>query len=225
MPAISALTVLACCLLACSDSKSSYFPVEKGNRWQYEIETNTVEGARKQKDILQALGPAKTAEAHLYRFRSASGQESIIRVSPEEVRLVKALEPRLEFDTTLLRFPIESGNSWESVITTSTIATFDRKAGDFIEDVPVTATVESLEETVLVPAGKFRHCLKVSYVGEKRIPKGTYAYQETMTLKIINNRWYAKGVGLVREEHQEISGVLEYPDSGYIKVLDRFSAP
>ena len=141
------------------------------------------------------------------------------------MRLVKALEPRLEFDTTLLRFPIESGNSWESVITTSTIATFDRKAGDFIEDVPVTATVESLEETVLVPAGKFRHCLKVSYVGEKRIPKGTYAYQETMTLKIINNRWYAKGVGLVREEHQEISGVLEYPDSGYIKVLDRFSAP
>ena len=224
-PAFAVLLALLLGTTACTDNETSYFPLDKGRRWQYEIETNTVEGTRKQKDVVQSMGRVNNGVANLYRFRSASGQESMVLSTGEEVGLVNQIEPQMNLHTIFLKHPVEAEASWESVITTSTIATFDRKAGNFIEDVPVTARVESIDETVIVPAGRFHHCLKITATGEKLIPKGTYAYQEKMDLKIVNTRWYAPGIGLIREEHEEITGVLEYPDSGYVKVLDKFSAP
>ena len=113
--------VLLYLLSACSDTDISYFPVEKGRRWQYDIETKTVEGTRRKKDIVQVMGSVEKDQTHLVGFRSASGQKSAFTKNADEVRIYKGdYANTAEIDeqalhTTILKYPVEVGKNWERV--------------------------------------------------------------------------------------------------------------
>lgn len=224
-------TLLLLAICACEKNDTSYFPLDENLRWQYNIEKRTVEGSTQIKDIVQNMGQTDSDVEDLYLFQSVSGTKFKVRHSKELVELHEQLSANDKGKahgsgpTIILTYPLKPGSSWKSRLTTSTIATHDRKAGEVIESIPVSVSIESLEDTVSVAAGKYRNCMKVVSKGEKLIQKGTYAYHDTMTITINNIRWYAPGVGLVKEEHLESSSVLEYPESGYTKTLDKFTRP
>ena len=91
-----------------------------------------------------------------------------------------------------------------------------------IEAIPVIASITAINETVTVPAGKYYNCLRIEANGEKFIREGKYAYQPKMTISTNNTRWYAPGIGLVKETQIDKSNIHMYPLGGFIKELVRF---
>lgn len=226
LPRLIYLSVLLCAS-SCENSEPGFYPLDAGLVWQYDIQKQTVNGISRQKDIIQNMGVSNRDGETTFIQNSISGSESHYQLSTTAIRLKYTNLPggtRINpGDTTAIVFyyPLSVGTQWQDFITTSTLKSHDRNANDVIEAIPVTVTIESINDTVVVAAGKFRNCIRVVSVGEKLVQKGKYAYQGTMTIRIENTRWYASGVGLVKEEHVEDTDILQYPKGWYIKTLDR----
>src|SRR4030095_5005129 len=93
-------------------------------------------------------------------------------------------------------YPLERGKTWEEEAET----TFLSK--------PVSLTlkskIESVGETVSVPAGDFEGCVKVLAEGSKRIPlPGSYSRFDIVSVRY--ETWYAPEVGLVKSDAEEFN--------------------
>ena len=90
-------------------------------------------------------------------------------------------------------------------------------------DVPLQYTLESVEDTVRVPAGEYHGCLRIrasgSTLAEVRKQVGL------AEIKVEQVDWYAPGVGLVRSERRETTSSSALP-SGTLEVeLERVRQP
>ena len=215
-------------ITSCENSNSGYFPLTQGWSWQYDIENKTINEIARQKEIIRNLGRHKEGPERTFVRKSVSGITSYYLRNSEALLLNHEVFPDGTTKTpddvraTIFRYPLTSGSSWKGVMTTSTLRTYDAYAHDVRERIPVSVSIESMDDTVIVPAGKFRRCMRIVTKGEKLVQKGKYAYQPTMTISIVNTRWYAEGVGLVKEEHLEESDVLQYPKASYVIRLDKY---
>ena len=70
-----------------------------------------------------------------------------------------------------------------------------------VAEIPLEIEIESLSETVTVPAGRFENCLKVSMEGFVFKNAGNYIGLTMVSVEQTN--WYAPGVGLVKMERLE----------------------
>ena len=61
--------------------------------------------------------------------------------------------------------------------------------------------VAGLDAAVSVPAGNFKNCLKISGFGETNVDVGNYIGRTVITVQV--ERWYAKGVGLIKSVRKE----------------------
>ena len=129
------VTLILLAVSACEKNETSYFPLEKGLRWQYNIEKRTVKGSTQIKDIVQNMGQVDPDIEGLYLFQSVSGTRFKIRHSNGLFELHDQLPGNNP--SIILKYPLEVGSNWESTLTTSTIATHDSKAGEVIESIPV----------------------------------------------------------------------------------------
>lgn len=223
------LLLILTVIQSCDRHDASYFPLGRGLTWHYTIEQQSVEGTLRQKDIIRSAGKTRFQGKSYQVLRTVRGVEYWYRQSAHAIALQRILLPdgqalsvRKEL-AELIHFPVRAGLEWDDVLTTRTLKTHDRHANKVVENVNVRVRIASISDTVKVGAGKYRHCLRIESRGEKLLQKGNYAYQDTMTVTVTNIRWYAAGVGLVKEEHRESSNDLNYPQSGYLKTLDRFS--
>jgi len=77
----------------------------------------------------------------------------------------------------VLKYPIRVGTTWDDFAV-------DRQAPNW--RVHLKSTIESINQTVTVPAGTFARCLKVKSVGS------------TGRISVQQSKWYAPGVGMIK---------------------------
>ncbi|MFT5134259.1 MAG: hypothetical protein ACI9SC_002734 [Gammaproteobacteria bacterium] len=216
------------CIISCAKNESSFYPLEAGLVWLYEIKKHTVIGVSRQRELIHNLGQRDTGEEKTYIRTSATGTESIYLHTENGIRLKYRILPDKtiikdnDITTTIFDYPLTVGTQWQDFFITSSLKSFDPQAKDVIESIPVTVKIQSVNDTVRVAAGKFINCIRIESAGEKLIQEGKYAYQETMTITLLNTRWYASGVGLVKEVQTEKTNILQYPEGNFTKSLKNF---
>jgi hypothetical protein len=122
----------------------------------------------------------------------------------------------------IIPYPTEVGKSWGSETTTTildrNIRAFERKQFTLVVPVMLQYTVESLDDTVSVPAGRFDHCLRIRGVGHTRVnPNVSVGVTD---VEIENIEWYALAVGLVKMVRKEKASTTELDSGEYVLELE-----
>jgi hypothetical protein len=200
-------------LAGCGEAPgASYFPLDAGRQWTYRlssewennsIETEAVVLSNQGRDSALESGPA-------WRRRSDSGVDYWLRGDESGIYRVATksdldAEPKAdEQPRFVLKAPIAVGTSWQASTTTYLL----RRNNEFPPEirhshpsVPMTYTIEALEQKVETPAGTFEHCLRVR--GEARLKLFADPVQGWRDMPLTTLEWYCQGVGLVRVERSE----------------------
>jgi len=159
----------------------SYFPLQEGRRWEYNVISD--QGATK-KLLITNLAPREVSGVKVTPRKWELGGSTFIELMKrDETGVYRYAEQKGETAPPSLitpmechlRFPLAEGSSWEMAA----------KVGN--STVNLSLTMESLSDDVKVPAGTFKDCLKIKQVGEN--DAGT---------SIIGYEWYAPKVGVVK---------------------------
>lgn len=197
-------------LISCSGPDPTYFPLQSGYKWRYDVAMTTRDGLEKQKYILNNLGPSKLNSEPVYARQSLDGTLLYYAIEDDEIRYLGSDSrdvPGGQFkpdQQIVMKQPLELNTNWETTSQTRLL----KKTGPpqktefrIVARVPLDVLVESLSETVSVPAGIFSNCLKIRMTGSMMKDAGNYV---GMTLiNVEETRWYAPGVGLVKLERLE----------------------
>lgn len=196
--------------MGCSKNEISYFPLNKGFKWQYDVALINRDGLSNQKYILNNLGKSKLNGEEVYLRRSLDDSLLYYTVSDEGIFYkgnINSQNINPEFkENYQLVIPgeLSVGVKWEESTTTKLL----QKTGPpqktvfkIIARVPLDVKIESLSETVIVPAGRFENCLKISMEGFVFKDAGNYIGLTMISVEQTN--WYAPGIGLVKMERLE----------------------
>lgn len=211
---IQAGPALLCALLlwACGEiaPETSYFPLSKGHHWQYTVDVVTSQGRSTQKYYLRNLGEREVRGRRVWARADLQGREWYYEQNRDGVYYLGASEPSGRTPTGGSHrqriFPARPAldMEWEETTRTRLLEQAAARGGDAPRravEVPVSSKVIALDETVRVPAGTFRHCLKLRRTGStfENVGKRVGA----VLLTVNESAWYARGVGLVRLERTE----------------------
>jgi len=99
---------------------------------------------------------------------------------------------------TILTFPTKVGDCWQG--------TLETKYGEIL---PATRTIEADDDTIVVPVGKFEHCLRVKTVISE--PDGADFSENFKTFRRrclcgVRTMWFAPKVGLIKLRHENETG-------------------
>lgn len=188
--------ILSCQPLATAQEPKSYYPLKAGNKWTYQIESDSVaKGTAKL--INQIAKIEKIDGVSLARMETtAKGKVAATEhLSANEKGVFRHRYNGAEITPPicLLKFPIKKGDSWKSESMTGK------------EKIKVACKSE--EEEIEVPAGKFKTVkvvLDAEVVDAGIIVSTTY--------------WFAQGVGIVKQHvninSMQFSILLEKFDEG-----------
>jgi hypothetical protein len=205
-----ALLFFALLCISCSKKEVSYFPLSEGYKWQYDVSLVTRDGLLSQKYILNNLGIGELEGVPVYLRQSLDGTILYYSISDEGIHYLGNINDRnlvSEFNEDkqlVIPEPHAVNTQWEQ----STITKLLKKTGppqktvfEIFAKVDLLAKIESLDEIVSVPAGRFEKCMKITMSGSSFKDAGNY-----VGLTLVNveqTSWYAPGVGLVKLERIE----------------------
>lgn len=214
---------------ACSGGDRSYYPQLPGAFWRYGVTVKTTELTRHSKYTVLGLAPVRVDGRVLARTRVNDAlvylydttDTGIYRVGARNAGAAEtglATVPVLE-----LPVPAAPGTRWtQGTVTAVLEATVDpfRRKYRLQEPVEMQYVISSTSDEVVVPAGRFRDCLRVTgtgsgyFKGDKTIFPSAIAIEQT--------DWYAPGVGLVRSQRVETTTSKVLPRGEYERVLEVF---
>jgi hypothetical protein len=218
-------------LAGCDRRPETFFPLDPGWEWQYAMQIVTADGPRQAKYLVANLPPYEFDGRRTIPRRSpggatilyAEGAQGIERVG--EVR--EGEEPHhYPMPQTVLPGTLAVGASWRGDTRTRVLEVTSHAAGALYKieaDVPLVYTVESLVETVRVPAGEFRGCLRVHAAG--RTLAEVRKQVGLAEIQIDQVEWYARGVGLVRSERRETTSSSALPSGTLVVELETLRLP
>ena len=213
------LSILSLFLISCdsvlndAQHASDYFPLDKGVKWVYRVETKLTESKPRVSSLsIENLGEQSFQGLEYKVRRTSAGTDYLFRQQDNgiyrhakrslvETKPVKDVSPRLVLP---LPIPKKTGKSW-SVLTQS--YTLHRVIPNYeppYENVAhfyMTYSMLRLDAEVTVPAGHFKHCLLVE--GQAQVDQFAGANEGTGEIEITTREWYAPGVGLVKLERLE----------------------
>ena len=204
---VAFITILL--LTACSTESTSYYPFDVVNNWYYNGKQVSRIADESIKYVVSNFGSTRIQEAEVRVQRTLSGNEHYFGEDVDGVfqigYLPQGKEKPVLFDNKryVFRFPLNTGTSWEDTLSTLTLRSGGPRGVIIREDVPVTATLTSIDDKIEVPAGIFRNCLRVEKTGEKLIQDGEYQYIPELMISLKETNWYAPGVGLVKTSRVE----------------------
>ncbi|WP_221800048.1 hypothetical protein [Oceanobacter mangrovi] len=213
-----ALTVL---LGGCqSQQDSSYFPLQPGYRWVYQVTESGPDLPEKQirRFEIQTLEPQSntrfvelTDETQVFIRRTSDGTSYYYSRDDSGVyqlgkRNLIEKQPAVFAEPRLVMPPLDdltNGYNWTlatrpyRIHSTRSHVAWNRALNGF----DMTYELAGSDMTITTPAGRFEHCILL----EGRAQVGLYAdprlgYQE---VEVVQREWYAAGVGLVRFERDE----------------------
>lgn len=209
---LAGITALAG-VAACRPDQTSYFPLEPGWRHGYRM-AMTIEG-------MPEVEHSKSVSLNLHR-RAIDGVTATPRLYQDGrivyyvddgtgVRPVAFQEPGDGVTAALpgqylFKYPLAAGARWRTPGRTVLLTQrfLSSKALPITIGIDLDYTVEGLDETVRVPAGRFAHCLKLVATGETTV--GAADNQRTLVVRVDLAEWYAPGVGLIKSERSERAG-------------------
>jgi hypothetical protein len=195
---------------ACSKTEQSYFPLNSGYKWQYDVALETRDGLQRQKYIFKNLGESELEGAPVYLRESLDGTILYYSKSAEGIHYVgsvndKSIAPEFPEDKQLV---IPDKHSVDTEWEQSTVTRLLKKTGasqktvfEIFAKVLLETKIESLDEVVSVPAGRFKNCMMISMSGSTFKDAGNYIGLTLVNVEQTN--WYAKGVGLIKMERIE----------------------
>lgn len=204
------LFVFALLCLSCSKGDVSYFPLNKGYKWQYDVSLVTRDGLLNQKYILNNLGIGELEGAPVYLRQSLDGTTLYYSNSAEGIYYLgsvndRSLVPEFKEDKQLV-LPVSHplNAEWQQ----ATVTRLLKKTGppqktvfEIFAKVLLDTKIESLDEIINVPAGRFENCMKITMSGSTFKDAGNY-----VGLTLVNveqTSWYAPGIGLIKMERIE----------------------
>ncbi len=195
--------------VSCSKHDNSYFPLNKGVKWQYDVVLETQDGLLNQKYIFKNLGEDELNGTPVYLRQSLDGSILYYENSDEGIYYLgnkdtQTINPEFHEDRQLiLPSKLIVGTEWEDTTLTKLLkktVPSQKSAFELIVEIPIEVKIESLNETVTVSAGRFYNCMKVSMEGFDFKDLGNHGI--TM-VSVEQTNWYALGVGLVKMERLE----------------------
>jgi len=207
--ALLALLPLAAC--QGPPPSASYFPLDAGHRWDYEVKTerenNTVE---RETRTLRTLGEESLDGARAWRRRSEDGADYWLRADASGIFRVAAksdldAEPaRDKAPRYVLKTPLAAGTEWQATTTAYILERrqeFPREIRHTHAPVAMTYTIEATGQSLDTRAGRFEDCLRVKGRAVMRLfADPVVGWRD---LPLTSTEWYCKGVGLVRIVREE----------------------
>ncbi len=207
------LTIIFLSLLinpGCSRSPDHYFPLTEGSYWRYVMSYNTMDGHFKGVYAVENLSTKLIDDQRTYVRKELGGTLMYYRKDDDGILLV-GHEKVSDFSTKfteekqyVYQYPLEAGVAWQDeTFSKALIKTGPPQKTEFhiIAKVPVTVKIESITDTVEVPAGIFDNCMRISYSGDAFTDAGNYIGLTVVSVNETN--WYAPGVGLVKSVRRE----------------------
>ena len=199
-----------CLLCSCGQSDIEYFPLGAKKYWRYQMTYQTMDGTFKGVYAVENLGQRKIDDEIIYVRQLLDGSYNYFQVDDKGLFL-KSREKTVDFDTRhtdagqyIFRYPLQAGTAWEdTVVSKALIKTGPPQKTEFhiVTKVPVEVTIESMTDTVQVPAGTFANCMRITVKGNTFTDAGNYVGKTIVRINETN--WYAPGVGLVKSVHKE----------------------
>lgn len=209
---IGAITLLLLLLSGgCDRSPSAYYPLESELRWYYTVHFTTMDSTEEQKLLLADARPVDWQGQPVQTRRSLDGTTLYYLENAEGIHHVatrrpNAVEPQPveKGERVVLQYPLKPGTTWYA--DSKTLALYrtgppQRSEFHIIAPVRLKYTIEALDDTVAVPAGKFRDCLRVRAIGKTKYDARNYVGLTDITVE--KTEWYAPGVGLVKSVREE----------------------
>jgi hypothetical protein len=200
-------------LASCSGppASTSYFPLEAGHRWVYELSTEWENNTGERENlVLQTLGSETLASGKAWRRRSDSGIDYWLRADDSGIYRV-ATKTDLQEDPEpdkaprfVLKMPLAVGTTWQATTTSYLL----RRNADFPPEIrhthkPVTMNyrIEALGQPVTTRAGQFKDCIRVQGTAVMKLFADPVVGFKDLPLD--TTEWYCKGVGLVKVQRAE----------------------
>lgn len=194
-------------LVSCSKSIETYYPLKEGMTWEYQntFGSHAIKGAEKtiitnfasQELKGEKVTPQKVeigGQSHLsFLTEDANGLYEFTEQQPGFVGQENKTSPFY-----IIKYPIKVGTTWERMTKAS------------LSNVPVKLkyTIESIDETVTVPAGTFKGCVKTKGIGDANTSLNIFNGAILITINVEHYSWYAPKVGLVKSVKKEKSGQI-----------------
>lgn len=220
-PLTAAAMCAALTLGSCGDSSPDYFPLEPGSLWIYEqtvlIDNHGNSGGRETRQYVSAATnlPARNeGETRLIPRVYSDGGTLYYEEAEDGIALagwrgpyeaeIRAIEPRY-----VIKYPLETGTTWEKegdteILRRSFLGTFGTISKALRVEGSMRYEIRSVDDTVRVPAGVFRHCLRIEGEGVGHLAWGEPFGVLDVTVK--TTEWYAPSVGLVKRVREETTG-------------------
>lgn len=165
-----------------AESGDTYFPLKPGMSWIYEIVSDK---HPTQKIVVTNLPPREVKGTKVTPRKSeAGGSARFYLVGSDDKGIFRFGEQKSETaDPEIItprdyyiRNPATTGTTWDTTV----------KMGP--EEVTINLTIESTSDSVTVPAGAYKDCLKIRHVGSN----------QDKSLTVEAYEWYAPEVGLAK---------------------------
>jgi len=204
------LVIVLSLITACeNENTSSYFPLNRGPQWNYQIVIETPSGKQFRSYNVRNIG-RKTVDKKSYAVRHTSygtdyyfseDSDGIFRVGK---RTSVEIKPRMDTPMRpVLEYPLEKGMKWQASTHPYVLKRL-MPVGEALKNsftLPMLYTVVSTNEAITVPAGEYKHCVKV--VGSADLVLYVNPLRGYVTVPFTTEEWYAPGVGLVKMTREE----------------------
>lgn len=200
-------------LAACSGppASTSYFPLEAGHRWVYELSTEWENNTSEREAlVLQTLGSESLDSGQAWRRRSDSGIDYWLRADDTGIYRVATktdLQEAPEPDKAprfVLKMPLAVGTSWQATTTSCLLkrnADFPPEIRHTHKPVVMNYRIEALGQPVATRAGQFNDCIRVQGTAVmKLLADPVVGFKD---LPLDTTEWYCMGVGLVKVQRAE----------------------
>jgi len=221
-------------ITGCNEKEHQYFPLSNGKIWNYSIVINPgVEDklvykktnvtlkkrsilGKEQKNKKQVYPVLREDNSIYYYAKNKYGitREGVQHRGNHPIKFE-------EDEKYVLRYPLQLGTEWQSVSKTYLVlrryAYFDYRATTNFD---LKSKIVSLNESIKVPAGKFKNCIKIvgngktTFIGDREIG--------TIKILVSTIDWYAPNVGLVKSIRQEETDSDLFGTSKMVQVLDDY---
>lgn len=221
-------------LSSCSKNSDTYFPLEQGLRWGYDVRLETMDGVREQKYYYSSRGKQTLNDKNVYVKQSMQGNllyyiedETGLHHLASVDRNVSREGELQEFNNaerSIFQYPLEEGKQWQELsITRLLVKTGPPQKTEFkiLAEIPVDVEIVSMNETVTVPAGTFNNVMKVTTSGSQYWNAGNYVGLTIVGIE--ETAWYAEGVGLVKFERKETTQKDALDKGSLLIELEEFS--
>ena len=210
---------------------SDYLPkCKEGTVKSFKIIKKNAFGSEDSSVSAKALAPRKIAGKKVYPWVFDSGtvqytHENKIGACEFATQSPSDAEPKIsENPRYFFKYPIKPGTTWQHEMKTFLL---EKKI-----DVNCKITIESIEDTVTLPAGTFVNCLKIKYYGKRIIKKNNpyienvFVPNEGFWVSIDAYSWYAPKIGWIKSIiKQDTDHSLVGPSAEMIYMLTEYKEP